>query len=414
MKDSILSNIKENRFFEDFTLKILLFFFVVSAFAFSSIGILPIAVFLLFAFSIGSMLSHYKKNKLEFPIALKFLNIWVLWSFLSGLFVATNYDLFIEGFILLLTNVLIANFVYFLLAMKPNLLFTVLTAVIIAGIIQVFSIYLGFQTEDIMEKKRQSGLSSNPNSFGIKLVFSSMAILYLFVKKKSLHIFKGIILLLVLGLFFQSIIDSASRKSLLSFTLLIILFFAFKLSNQKIKFSISKFLTVLVVLFSTVVIIIPLILSGTHIEERIENTQKNGGLEGDIRYDMYKFGIELVSDNPIFGIGINNYRELYKHGLYSHSDYIESLTSTGIVGFLLYQLFYFYTIYECFRLVGKKISQNLRLLILLSLLNLIILKIIATGLIQYIAPTSFIIVVSIIALNKQVKKIITQNDIISS
>ncbi|KLA35602.1 hypothetical protein B4080_5868 [Bacillus cereus] len=62
------------------------------------------------------------------------------------------------------------------------------------------------------------------------------------------------------------------------------------------------------------------------------------------RFDIWENGLKLFSDNPFFGIGIYNYRSYsnYLFGIdhYMHNTFLEVLTESGMVGFVLYSLFF--------------------------------------------------------------------------
>jgi len=47
-------------------------------------------------------------------------------------------------------------------------------------------------------------------------------------------------------------------------------------------------------------------------------------------------GLGMIKKSPIFGIGLSNFSVLSKTGLYSHSDYLEVASNTGIIGFIIY------------------------------------------------------------------------------
>jgi O-antigen ligase len=62
--------------------------------------------------------------------------------------------------------------------------------------------------------------------------------------------------------------------------------------------------------------------------------------DGSGRFDIWANGLELFSNHPIFGIGIYNYRS-YSNALfgidhYMHNTFLEVLTESGLIGFVLY------------------------------------------------------------------------------
>ena len=54
------------------------------------------------------------------------------------------------------------------------------------------------------------------------------------------------------------------------------------------------------------------------------------------RSQMYVRGVDLFWENPLAGVGLGNFQVVSGLGAYSHSDYIEVASNTGIIGFILY------------------------------------------------------------------------------
>ncbi|PGZ44820.1 sugar isomerase [Bacillus anthracis] len=62
------------------------------------------------------------------------------------------------------------------------------------------------------------------------------------------------------------------------------------------------------------------------------------------RFDIWGNGLKLFSDSPFLGIGIYNYRA-YSNNMfgidhYMHNTFLEVLTESGMIGFVLYALFF--------------------------------------------------------------------------
>lgn len=60
----------------------------------------------------------------------------------------------------------------------------------------------------------------------------------------------------------------------------------------------------------------------------------------DGRLVQYVQGFMVFQKNPIFGIGLFNYRYIDRYGLELHSEYLTQLVEAGIVGSVLFMLFY--------------------------------------------------------------------------
>ena len=129
-----------------------------------------------------------------------------------------------------------------------------------------------------------------------------------------------------------------------------LLFFYFLTGPMSTKKIIKYFLLALVAIALVFLVINSGIFSGTI--GRIENGTT---AQGNFFYNPYtlrgkykKIGWEYFKDNPIFGIGIGSSWEMLfqtvgKH-TYTHDNYIELLSSGGVVGFILYYSMYVYLI----------------------------------------------------------------------
>lgn len=71
------------------------------------------------------------------------------------------------------------------------------------------------------------------------------------------------------------------------------------------------------------------------------------------RAEMIREGVNILSDHPVIGVGLDNFRYASSAGTYSHSNPIEVSVSTGIVGLVLY-----YSIYVV--IVWRAVLLNVR------------------------------------------------------
>ncbi len=58
------------------------------------------------------------------------------------------------------------------------------------------------------------------------------------------------------------------------------------------------------------------------------------------RDQLYVAGWRAFLESPLYGVGLGNFALTYGEGAYTHSDYLEVLASTGLVGFMLYMAIY--------------------------------------------------------------------------
>ena len=130
-----------------------------------------------------------------------------------------------------------------------------------------------------------------------------------------------------------------SRGAYLSIVFgLIILFLTSSGIKSKIKaITTTMFLVFVLYMIGDKMIINPI----NYIISRFTKLFSDGGSG---RLVIWSNAINTFLDNPIFGIGINSIREYnlekYMKGMYVHNSFLEVLVETGIVGFVIYIIFW--------------------------------------------------------------------------
>ncbi len=117
-------------------------------------------------------------------------------------------------------------------------------------------------------------------------------------------------------------------------------------------------------------------------------------------------------ENPIFGVGLNNYRVYSPWGMYSHNDFTESLTSTGLIGFVLYQLFAVLIFLRTYKLLKISKQRNNRFYFAMILLGVLLVKFIGFGIILYLQPAGMIILGAFASYTWLIQKEIKKNNTI--
>ena len=186
----------------------------------------------------------------------------------------------------------------------------------------------------MLSGRRLGGEISNENTFGLVFANASLIALYLAIMKgKKIHY-----LSLALFLFFG--FSSGSKKYIFLVATGVIGIALINYGWRKIYKTLLGSIILLYVgiialnmpIFSTINIRFQSYLSG------------NLNTSDETRKNMIDFGIDLFKERPIFGYGLNNYRNYYYTGQYSHNNFIELLVCLGIVGFLLFYAMYFTSI----------------------------------------------------------------------
>lgn len=391
----------------EYLLQFVLLIFIVVAFAFAESGLLlPFTVLLVAVLFICKYMDQTLLIFKDFPIELKLLNLWMLFAFFTGYFVAIDHINFFDGMSKLFFYIMIANVVAIILLYKFRLFNTIIYGIILAGIINLVSVYLGIGADYAEATGRAVGLNSNPNTLGLKVVYASAALIF-FIVVKRLNLKYIIISLILLSAFFQTILMSGSRKSLLTFLVffLVSVVLYYTRDHKKIKLSTIAYSLILLITLGAIANIgLPVLLEGSSVGDRIEMGSERGGVEGDIRYEMYLYALELFSDHPLLGIGINNFKNYFWSGQYSHSDYAESISSTGLLGFLIYQSVYLIVLFRSMKIFFNVKDKLLRTYAGMAALFIIMLKVVGTGVILFYSPAPLIILVVFSILTIQIKR----------
>jgi O-antigen ligase len=194
----------------------------------------------------------------------------------------------------------------------------------------------------------------NSNLYASYLIFFSLISYgYLFFDK-NWPTFKKILLLFIVSIVaFQIFLYTGSRKGMLIFTLLLLYFVFINVSRSRGVKKLFKYFA-FTVLFSVFVYYI----LESPFWYRIENiflflNNEGGDTSISERWDMLVAGVNMLSHNPIFGLGARGYEMMSVSELgyfsYSHSNYLELLVNHGVIGFFTYYLIFILLIVKIYR-----------------------------------------------------------------
>ena len=258
--------------------------------------------------------------------------VWIIWA-LSGAAVAIDQALFTTK----LMTVIQINFLLFLISSMVSLkrnVSVVMSAIIIGGVIVLLS---SFYTGEFLEagatdtRTRAAGLVENANGFAYHLTFVVYAVFY-FWNRKSSTVWR-IILLSILALSVLGIVYSGSRMGIIGLLAFLSLWWFFCARKKLPKHPITFYAMLLAILFASYQFI-NYILTKTYLGYRSQLIlQESSSLK---RLQFYKEGLDMIIHNFFFGVGLDNFRSLSPEGMYSHSNYIEIASTTGIVGFFIF------------------------------------------------------------------------------
>jgi len=239
-------------------------------------------------------------------------------------------------------------------------------------------LYLGNRIE------RFTSINDNPNGLAFQLLVGFIAVLFFFNRTNIFG--KGVIGSIAILLFYNIAI-SGSRKAMISYVLISFCFIFFSFSAKKSIF----YFCILAMIGMFAGTYLFSLVSDTAVVQRFYYLSGDTGA-ADMRVQLYKEAFYAFSDNPVFGIGLDNFRLYSSSGLYAHSNYMELLADTGLIGFCIY--YFIYVKIWMFSSKIRKLENNTEQAVFLSGLFkcvFVLVLIIGTGSVQYDNFTHWII-----------------------
>ena len=306
-----------------------------------------------------------KRTRMVFPAEYQFLLGWFTWSILS-LLGAINQDIAFNKIITLFQVLSISYAVFNLIIWQKSV--TGYWIIIIFAALAASAFVFVNPNSYIGLDGRVHGTVGNANLLAVVLIAGMLASLVYVITLKN--IFYRIVAMIIATFLFYMIIETGSRKGMLggivlSFVIMsIITLHLYRVSKGKC------FLTIIVGL--TIVIGASVyILNSQHAHRltRLSSVIEKGSMSGAAksesgRVKLYQIAFDVGLKNPVFGIGLDNFREIRsgktfgsKVGTYAHSNYMEVMVSTGIIGLMIYISIYVSMLFKLFRL-RKAIFQK--------------------------------------------------------
>jgi len=118
-----------------------------------------------------------------------------------------------------------------------------------------------------------------------------------------------------------------------------------------------------------------------------DNVQ-DGSIED--RVGMFETGIRLWSQKPLLGWGFDSFRYVSGYGTYSHNNYIEILVNTGIIGFIIYHIFYINNIIICIKKYLINNIEDRKKQLMLSLIGMLLLLLWSFGAVSYTSKITWL------------------------
>jgi O-antigen ligase len=322
------------------------------------------------------IISSLKDNKpmVQISICHILFIFWMLIAVISGL-LSENPKGNLTRAWTLCQVILVSIFLYGTILHRPNLnwfawAFLIATTVSALGIDLGLMPHIPFQRVPMAVDSRFSATLGNPNIFGYVCVISLAFVIYLWRTHPK---FLVRVLLMILAAYLTiKTADTGSRKAIFGLLLIFTAEYLFSVFAKGPKTRSKQALVLLIggfILFLVGGSFIYLIMKGDY-GHRMRNvghilrgeTLEKGEQSLPHRLKLYKTGWNLFLENPAFGGGLASFSETKighfrwgSIGTYSHSNFMEILVSSGLIGFIIY-----YSIYGIvvIRLVRIAISNS--------------------------------------------------------
>ncbi|CAI8872711.1 O-antigen ligase family protein [Priestia megaterium] len=169
-------------------------------------------------------------------------------------------------------------------------------------------------------------LSANPNDLAYIMLSGIIAF---FVIMPDIKLKNSWLVILILVFSNYIIFLTGSRKNLALSVICLLLYIFLQRSKLSFLKGVFKYTFILLIIISIMWI--------SYSDFFVDSKLTRDSTESDLtRVRMYDEALKIFEEYPIFGVGYNGYKIISGMGTYSHSTYMEVLSNTGLVGFVIY------------------------------------------------------------------------------
>ena len=323
------------------------------------------------------------------PLEMKMYIAWVIWASITGPFVAMHKITLWHGGIrqlLQVTVMIIAVYciirIHKTLALKAMAFGLICGATLQALVARSSVSGLGANLSNLGSTERAMGLADNSNTLGMMMIWGLLGMFLLWRQRQSAtHKLIKFTTCGLLPIFIYGVLASGSRKVIVSFIFVLLLWLLYAIAPRVRARAIIWRLGMAVILVFTSGPVIFYLLNNTLAGKRMMAKSASGAsvVEAEeTRMIMYQEGLGVFFRNPLLGVGVNQFQYYSESGLYSHSNYIEPLACTGLLGFILFQGIFIIPLVRAWRL--NKQIQQLSMLYLVKVVVIANLSILLLGL----------------------------------
>lgn len=276
---------------------------------------------------------------------------YLLFFLLSALW-ALQFKTAIYVVVVHLLPIIIMAFATITFIKKNQRVNDVLFIIYIVALLMLF--YLVTHVEDLVGVRLSKSLNEegedlvwNSNGVGINLCFALFAGFILFFHQKR-HLFIRLFYIITAIIMIIAVLLTGSRKSLLILLMPVLIFLYIKQKKHFVIILLCLPIIGFLVYYLIMNVDIFYEVMGSRIEEMIAIlSDDTTGSEDDSRIILIEFGLNNFLDNPLLGVGIDNFRLLSEQifpgkNFYAHNNYVELLVDVGIIGLFIYYRAYIY------------------------------------------------------------------------
>lgn len=168
----------------------------------------------------------------------------------------------------------------------------------------------------------------------------------------------NILLMISIILGFYTILLTVSKKAILIGFILLMTFLYFQITNKKNLFRLVISIPILLIIFFNTVDMNNILDKIEKVDNRYsefsESVSSNGEGSTADRISFIMQGLEIISEHPILGTGLDTFILQEKTHHYSHNNYIELFVGMGLFSILIYYSIYIITIYRARYIIQKE------------------------------------------------------------
>lgn len=314
------------------------------------LSLFRISLMTMFAFSLINVLVTGRIRILNVSPTMYLYLAWIVWTAISGLW-APSENRYFRYMSLAVTYSALVIVVPMLAksTIKYRTVLKYVSGIVILSVsLGVLEKFTGFRLTASRQWAFRNEVTSffhNPSHFAAALVMFSPFIVHSFLNKRRLGSVKAIVLIIILILGFYMVMHTGSRGAVLS--LVVVLASTVLLSSRE-GAQLVRLSAFLMVTLSALLLLIPVMPTiPLAIQDKLSSLTALGEfIAGSDRLVLMRNALRLWESSPLIGWGAGASELLLERidplgGVYSlHSWVLELLVNTGLVGLMLFALFY--------------------------------------------------------------------------